>query len=88
MHEQMFLPIGIDEIGKNQDKSINETSVLSISTDSSIQSISFKSDLIYRFFSIYRMTNRYRFLSIDYSGRNINFKQFQTGKLLMKEKFK
>ena len=31
--EQMFLPIRIDEIGKNQDKSINETSVSSISTD-------------------------------------------------------
>ena len=43
--EQMFLPIRIDEIGKNQDKSINETSVSSISTDSSIQSISIKSDL-------------------------------------------
>ena len=43
--EQMFLPIWIDEIGKNQDKSISETSVSSISTDLSIQSISIKSDL-------------------------------------------
>ena len=43
--EQIFLPIWIDEIGKNQDKSINETSVSSISTDWSIQSISIKSDL-------------------------------------------
>ena len=45
----MFLPIRIDEIGKNQDKSINETSVSSISTDWSIQSNqinqSIKSDL-------------------------------------------
>ena len=40
-----FSPIGIDEIGKNQDKLINGTSVSSISTDSSIQSISIKSDL-------------------------------------------
>ena len=46
--EQIFLPIWIDEIGKNQDKSINETSVSSISTDWSIQSNQinqFKSDL-------------------------------------------
>ena len=45
--EQIFLPIWIDEIGKNQDKSINETSVSSISTDWSIQSNQinqFKSD--------------------------------------------
>ena len=35
----------IDEIGKNQDKSIKKTSVSSISTDWSIQSISIKSDL-------------------------------------------
>ena len=41
----MFLPIWIDEISKNQDKSINETSVSSISTDWSNQSISIKSDL-------------------------------------------
>ena len=41
----MFLPIWIDEIGKNQDKSMNETSVSSISTDWSNQSISIKSDL-------------------------------------------
>ena len=40
-----FSPIGIDEIGKNQDKLINGTSVSSISTDSWIQSISIKSDL-------------------------------------------
>ena len=32
-------------MGKNQDKSINETSVSSIPTDWSIQSISIKSDL-------------------------------------------
>ena len=43
--EQMFLPIWIDEIGKHEDKSINETSVSLISTDWSIQSISIKSDL-------------------------------------------
>ena len=42
---RMCLPIQIDEIGKNQDRSINETSVSSISTDWSIQSISIKSDL-------------------------------------------
>ena len=45
--EQIFLPILIDEIGKNQDKSINETSVSSISTEWSIQSNQinqFKSD--------------------------------------------
>ena len=41
----MFLPIWIDEIGKNRDKSMNETSVSSISTDWSNQSISIKSDL-------------------------------------------
>ena len=39
----MYLPMQIEEIGKNQDKSINETSVSSISTDWSIQSISIKS---------------------------------------------
>ena len=44
--EQMFLPMWIDEIGKNQDKSINEKSVPSISSDWSIQSISIKSDLL------------------------------------------
>ena len=43
--EQMFLSIWIDEIGKNEDKSINETSASLISTDWSIQSISIKSDL-------------------------------------------
>ena len=42
----MFLPIWIDEIGKNQDKSISEKSVSSISTDWSIQSISIESDLL------------------------------------------
>ena len=41
----MFLPIWIDEISKNQDRSINETSVSSISTDWWNQSISIKSDL-------------------------------------------
>ena len=49
LNEQMnsyhYLPVQIDEIGKNLDKSINETSVSSISTDWSIQSISIKSDL-------------------------------------------
>ena len=35
----------MDEIGKNQDKSMNEASVSSISTHWSIQSISLKSDL-------------------------------------------
>ena len=44
--QQLFFPIWNDEIGKNQDKSINETSVSSISTDWSIQSISIKSDLL------------------------------------------
>ena len=43
--EHMFLPIWIDEINKNQDKSINETSVSSISTVWSIQSISIKAEL-------------------------------------------
>ena len=43
--EQIYLPIWIDEIGKNQDKWINETSVSSISTVWSIQSKSIKSDL-------------------------------------------
>ena len=42
--EQIYLPIWIDEIGKNQDKLINETSVSSISTVWSIQSITIKSD--------------------------------------------
>ena len=41
----MFLPIWIDEISKIKDKSINETSVSSISTDWSLKSISIKSDL-------------------------------------------
>ena len=31
--EQMYLPMQIEEIGKYQDKSMNETSVSSISTD-------------------------------------------------------
>ena len=44
--EQMLLPIWVDEMGKNQDKSINEKSVSSISTDWSMQSISIKSDLL------------------------------------------
>ena len=34
-----------DKIGKNQDKSVSKTSVPSISTDWSTQSISMKSDL-------------------------------------------
>ena len=51
----MFLPIWIDEIGKNRDKSMNETSVSSISTDWSNQSISIKSDLpIFIDLSIYK----------------------------------
>ena len=45
MNSYHYLPVQIDEIGKNLDKSINETSVSSISTDWSIQSISIKSDL-------------------------------------------
>ena len=40
----MYLPMQVDEIGQNQNKSINETSVSSISTDWSLQSISIKSD--------------------------------------------
>ena len=51
--EQMFLPIWIDEIGRNQDKSINQTSVSSISTDWPIQSISIK---------IIRFTDFHRFI--------------------------
>ena len=43
--EHMFIPIQIDKIGKNQDKSIKKMSVSSISTNLSIQSISIKSDL-------------------------------------------
>ena len=43
--EQIDLPIWMDEMGKNQVKSINATSVSSISTDWSIQSIWIKSDL-------------------------------------------
>ena len=39
----MFLPMWINEISQNQDKSINEKSVSSISTNWSIQSISIKS---------------------------------------------
>ena len=45
--EQMFLPMWINEIGKSQDKSINEKTVSSISTNWSIQSISIKSDLLF-----------------------------------------
>ena len=33
MNSYYYLPVQIDEIGKNLDKSINETSVSSISTD-------------------------------------------------------
>ena len=47
------------EIGKNQEKSINETVVSSISTDWPIQSISIKSDL--------SMDNSIPSLSTDYS---------------------
>ena len=65
--EQMFLPIRIDEIGKNQDKSINETSVSSISTRIDRYN-RYQSNQMYRFLLIYRFSNRYRFLSIDYSG--------------------
>ena len=43
--EQLFFPIWIDEIGKNQDKSVDETSVSSISTDWSKQPVSITSDL-------------------------------------------
>ena len=53
--EQMFLPIWIDQIGKNQDKSLKETSVSSISTDW------YQLNQIYRFLLIYRLKNRYRF---------------------------
>ena len=53
----MFLPICIYEISRNQDKLIKNTSVSSISTDWSIQSISTKSDLPI-----------FIDLSIDYSG--------------------
>ena len=67
-HEQMYmyLPISIDEIAKNQNKSINETCVSSISTDWSIQSISIKSDLpIFFYLSIEKSIP---ILVIDYSG--------------------
>ena len=58
----------IDEIGKNQDKSIKTTSVSSISTDWSIQSISIKSDLpIFIDLSIF---------SIDYSGTIVNISRW------------
>lgn len=50
--EHMFLPIWIDKIGKNQDKSLNEMSVSSISTDWPIQSISINQ--IYRLLWIYQ----------------------------------
>ena len=63
---EMFLPIWIDEIGKNKDKSINETSLSSISTDWSIQSISIKPLNDFSRFIDWQI--RYRFLSIDYSG--------------------
>ena len=33
LDEQIYLPILVDKIGKNEDKSIKETSVSSISTD-------------------------------------------------------
>ena len=62
----MFFPIWIDEIGKNQDKSINETSVSSISADWSIESISIKSLNDFSRFIDWQI--RYRFLSIHYSG--------------------
>ena len=58
-----------DEISRNQDiKSINKTSVSSISTAWPIQS-----NQIYRFSAIYRLTNWYLFLSIDYSGIKLFF---------------
>ena len=50
---------------------MNETSVssiMSISTDAGSIYNRYESNQIYRFFSIYRLINRYRFLSIDYSG--------------------
>ena len=65
-HEQMYLPISIDEIAKNQNKSINETCVSSISTDWSIQSISIKSDLPI-FFDL-SIEKSIPILVIDYSG--------------------
>ena len=65
--EQIFLLIWINEMGKNQDKSINKTSVSLISTNWLIQSISIKSDLLI-FIDLSIMTNRYLFLLIDYSG--------------------
>ena len=65
-HEQMYLLISIDEIAKNQNKSINETCVSSISTDWSIQSISIKSDLPI-FFDL-SIEKSIPILVIDYSG--------------------
>ena len=62
----MYLLISIDEIAKNQNKSINETSVSSISTDWSIQSISIKSDLPI-FFDL-SIEKSIPILVIDYSG--------------------
>ena len=44
-YEQIWNRFEIDEIGKNQEKSIKKRSVSSISTDWFIESISIKSDL-------------------------------------------
>ena len=54
---------------KNQDKSINETSVSSISTDWSIESISIRSLNDFSRFIDWQI--RYWFLSIDYSGSTV-----------------
>ena len=56
------LPIKIDGIGKNLDKSINEPSVSSISTDWSIQSISYQIRFtdFYRFIDLQMDTDLYR----------------------------
>ena len=58
----------IDEIGKNHYKSTEKKKrvchrILPIDRYNRYQS-----NQIYRYSSIYRLTNRYRFLSVDYSG--------------------
>ena len=55
-HEQMWPRYELMKLVKIKDKSINETSVSSISTDWSIQSISIKSDLPIFIDLIYRLT--------------------------------
>ena len=54
----------IDEIGKTEDKSMNEMSVSSISTNLSIDI----NQIRFNDFYWYRLINRYQFLSIDFSG--------------------